>query len=182
MGSAGTTVTLTWGTLPAGLTLNATTGAITGTPSAGSGGTYALTLTADNDVEPNATLDVAVTINQEASIVGAATASGQVGTPFTYTPTVTGYPAPDVSLADGTLPAGLTLNGTTGAITGTPSASGTFEITLQAENSVGTDWNEITITIADDHVTGLTPTITGSAREGQTLTAQEGPSSRARPT
>ncbi len=50
--------------------------------------------------------------------------------------TVGGGTAPyTFSLASGTLPAGLTLNTSTGAITGTPSATGTF--TIQVKDASG---------------------------------------------
>ena len=41
------------------------------------------------------------------------------------------------SVSSGSLPPGLGLNRTTGAIVGTPTASGQFEFTLRATNPVG---------------------------------------------
>ncbi|MFC4309665.1 DUF4394 domain-containing protein [Steroidobacter flavus] len=43
------------------------------------------------------------------------------------------------SVASGTLPPGLTLNATTGAYTGTPTAAGTFTFTVAATNNFGMD-------------------------------------------
>jgi hypothetical protein len=45
------------------------------------------------------------------------------------------------------LPAGLALNSLTGAITGTPTNSGTFNVTLAASNSTGSVTNPLTIVI-----------------------------------
>lgn len=159
--SPGTSVTLTSGTLPDGLTLSSTTGAITGTPAAGSGGTYPITLTADNDVDPNATLDVTITINDAPTLAGASSATGETGQPFGYTPTtVGGFPAPSITVSAGTLPAGLSLNATTGKITGTPAAGsgGTYPITLQAYNGI------VTIATLDVTITvDQAPTLTGAS-------------------
>jgi len=123
------TWTITSGTLPTGLTLNATTGVISGTPS-GSLGTYSITLKATNTVG-FATQAVTLTVNAAPSITSASSASGVQGTAFSFTATATGYPAPTWSVI-GTLPAGLSLNSTTGAITGTPSVNGVFSFTLVA--------------------------------------------------
>jgi hypothetical protein len=49
----------------------------------------------------------------------------------------TGEPAPTYAVV-GTLPAGLTLDATTGQITGTPTASGALNVVVRATNSEGT--------------------------------------------
>lgn len=61
------------------------------------------------------------------------------GVPFNFTPGLGGGTAPyTVTLTAGTLPAGLSLNATTGAITGTPTTLGTSSgITLHAVDSAG---------------------------------------------
>ena len=48
-----------------------------------------------------------------------------------------GVPAPTYSVTSGSIPAGLTLNSTTGAITGTPTVSGPYGFTITATNSAG---------------------------------------------
>ena len=58
------------------------------------------------------------------------------GTPYTFTVTATGTPAPVFTVSAGSLPAGLTLNGTTGQITGTPTTPGSATVTLTASNGV----------------------------------------------
>jgi hypothetical protein len=50
------------GALPSGVSLNATTGVLNGTPAAGSAGTYSLTLTAHNGVAPDATQSFTLTV------------------------------------------------------------------------------------------------------------------------
>jgi Putative Ig domain len=64
-----------------------------------------------------------------------------VGQAGTYTPVLTGTPPPTVSLSVGTLPSGLTLDPSTGVITGTsdPGTAGSYPITLTASNGISPD-------------------------------------------
>ncbi len=71
-----------------------------------------------------------------APVVTGATFNGTVGTAFSQTISATGNPT-SYALVTGTLPAGLTLNTTTGAITGTPTAVSTASVTVKATNTVG---------------------------------------------
>ncbi|ODU32884.1 MAG: hypothetical protein ABS97_14350 [Lysobacteraceae bacterium SCN 69-320] len=59
------------------------------------------------------------------------------GASYSYTVTTTGSPAPALSLADGTLPAGLTLDTASGTISGTPTAVGSATLHLNATNALG---------------------------------------------
>src|SRR5581483_7216826 len=62
--------------------------------------------------------------------------TGQVGTPYSSSVSASGGTAPyTYSIASGALPDGLTLNATTGAITGTPTAFGAFNFTIKATDS-----------------------------------------------
>jgi len=64
--------------------------------------------------------------------------NGAVGTAYNQTVTASGGTAPYVfSLSSGSLPTGLTLNGATGAITGTPTTAGTFTFTITARDANG---------------------------------------------
>jgi autotransporter-associated beta strand protein len=78
-------------------------------------------------------------------ITSAATASATAGSTFTHT--VTASDTRCIFSAVG-LPSGLTLNATTGVISGTPAASGAFTITLIASNSAGSTQNTLTLTVA----------------------------------
>ena len=77
-------------------------------------------------------------------------ATGTVGTPYTYTFAASGSPAPTFSVNSGSLPSGLTLDSTTGALSGTPTTAGGFTFTVQAANGVipAAVSPSITITIA----------------------------------
>jgi rhamnogalacturonan endolyase len=72
-------------------------------------------------------------------------ASGTYGQPFSYTITALNSPA---SFNATNLPSWLTLNATTGVISGTAGAAGTFTVSLGATNIAGTGTATLTITIA----------------------------------
>lgn len=58
------TVSLSAGPLPDGLELNPNTGAISGTPAAGSAGQYPIRLAASNGISPNVTMSVALVVSK----------------------------------------------------------------------------------------------------------------------
>ena len=64
--------------------------------------------------------------------------NGAVGSPYSQSLVVTGGTAPyTYSLAGGQLPPGLTLNPTTGALSGVPTTSGTYTVTIIATDANG---------------------------------------------
>jgi predicted extracellular nuclease len=73
---------------------------------------------------------------------------GTVGVVYNFTVTANGTPAPTFSVTAGALPTGLSLNGTSGAITGTPTAAGVFTGTITATNGSSSDAQNFSITIA----------------------------------
>jgi hypothetical protein len=130
-GTAPYTFSVGTGTLPAGLTLNTSTGAVTGTPTAS--GTFTIKVT---DAKGNVGSACSITINPGVSVTCGVNNTGTVGVPFNSGPiTVTGGTAPYTFTVVGNLPRGLTLNTSTGAVTGTPMSSGSFSI--QATDSEG---------------------------------------------
>jgi hypothetical protein len=132
--------------LPPGLSLNALTGAINGTPTAA--GTTFTTLTATNSFgSGTATLMLVIAPATGAPIFTSPTGTtGTVGTPFvTYLITATGQPTAYTATG---LPPGLTLNPVTGAINGTPTVAGTSVVTLTATNANGTTSANVTIVIS----------------------------------
>jgi len=152
---SGGTGPYTWSStpLPGGLSLDSTTGVISGT--ATTPGSYSVTLTV-SDADSN-TSDQSVTIVVEASpqiSPTSASTSGTKGSPLSYTP-----PAPSGGIGpfawtSTSLPSGLTLDPTTGAITGTPSTPGTYHVTLTATDSDDENATQtLTITIATEPTT-----------------------------
>jgi hypothetical protein len=78
-------------------------------------------------------------------ILSAATLSGNPGQPFSFTVTATGAPAVTFAITAGSLPAGLTLDGATGVISGTSTVVGTFTFTVTASNGAGSASQVITL-------------------------------------
>jgi hypothetical protein len=77
-------------------------------------------------------------------IASGLTASGMVSLPFSYTITATNSPT---SFNATGLPAGLSVDTTSGAISGTPTAPGTFNVAVSATNAKGTGTATLTLTI-----------------------------------
>ena len=123
------------GTLPAGVTLNSTTGVLAGTPGPGTAGSYPLTITASNGIGSPAmqlftltVLCVPITVNP----VGPALAEGMFGVAYSQTFTASGGTAPHSFTAPpGAIPAGLTL-ASGGGLTGSPTNTGNFSFTVTA--------------------------------------------------
>jgi len=132
------TFSITSGMLPPGLSLNPSTGAITGIPLAA--GPYPFTAqVADSTNLPTgiATANCGITIAATVGLSGPA-ASGQVDAAYSSALAASGGLPPYIfSITTGTLPPGLTLNTSTGALTGVPSAAGSFSFTAQVVDSVG---------------------------------------------
>ena len=149
--------------LPAGLSLDQTSGELTGVPTDAAGSfSFILTVTDSNGLvgEKNFTVNVVVppTITGAtvvpAWISGATPASSAVNfqpTKTQGTASVTSSTAWTLNTGS-TLPAGLSLNATTGALTGTPAASvkpGTFKFTLKLTDDDGlSDTEDYVFTVA----------------------------------
>ena len=154
------TYAVTVGTLPAGLTLNTTTGAITGTPT--TAGAYDFTITATNS-QGTATQRFTGTVNNALAAPtwsDTTVAAMYVGTATSDGVAVSANPSATYAVTVGTLPAGLTLNTTTGAITGTPTTAGAYDFTITATNSQGTATQRFTGTVNNAPTAPPAPSIT----------------------
>jgi hypothetical protein len=126
------------GSLPAGLTLNSSTGVISGTPT--TAGTYTFTSkvvdSKGNSDTTTCTIVVNAAVNLACGTCGANKAT--VGTPYSSALSVTGGSAPyTYSISSGSLPPGITLNTSTGAISGTPTTAGTYTFTSKVVDAKG---------------------------------------------
>jgi hypothetical protein len=116
---------VTSGTPPAGLTVASTTGVISGVPTAA--GSFSFTVGVTDSESRSARKVLSVSVMSPLLIQAVSSLEGLKGLPFSYQLTATGGAPPYTWLiASGALPAGMTLNASTGMISGTPSASGTF--------------------------------------------------------
>lgn len=101
-----------------------------------------------------------------------------VGSPYAFTVTATGTPAPTFTVSQGALPAGLHLNGVTGAITGMPTTTGSATFTITAANGVAPAVSApyvVTTSAAAPAVPGATPTVaTAPPQAGQATLAATG--------
>jgi hypothetical protein len=137
-------------TLPAGLVLNPTTCAITGTPTATTAST-SYTITATNQYgSGTVTVNIGTTLVAPTAFsfpyVPGATTTYTIGTPVSVSPSFTGV-VTNCS-ASPTLPAGLSLNTSTCAITGIPTTeSGVTTYTITASNGSGNTTTTIKVKV-----------------------------------
>ena len=163
-GIAPYTATLT-GTLPAGITFNAATRTFAGTPT--QSGTFNLSVTVTDStggtaatITNNYTLTIAAPTLTLTPAAGALP-GGTAGTAYSQTFTASGGIAPyTYAVSAGALPAGLTLNASTGALSGTPTVAGSFGFSITATDSTtgtaGTVTNAYTLALSAPTIT-ITP-------------------------
>ena len=164
-GNPAPTFSITSGSLPTGLTLGASSGAIGSTVSSTASGPYTAVATAGNLESSASTPPFTIYVNHSPAITNTAVSPITVTIGYTFTYSTTGYPAPTFSLLSGTLPTGLSLT-PAGTITGTPTATGTYTGTVSATNGIGSAATS-NFTIASFS----SPTLSGTAPGGTTGTA-----------
>lgn len=167
---------VTTGVLPDGLSMD-DAGNITGSPT--TAGTYTVSFTVTDS------LGTAVVVNSVTFTISAPPAPAPSYTP-PPAPTVTPSTIPPITggtsmnfqvpatggtnfnVSGGSLPAGLTLNPSTGLISGTPTSSGPYSFTITVTNSSG---QTTTITYSGNITAPTTPTPTTGGSTGGTTSA-----------
>lgn len=166
-GDAPFTWSVTSGSLPAGISLSASTGVISGTPSQTTSSTASFTIQikdtdGDTDTQP---LSLKVTAEDTQPTITTTTLPGVLpGEPYSEVLGVSSGDAPFAwNITSGSLPAGLNLSGNDGEISGWPAAAGVSTFTVQVTDSDGdTDRRELTLTVApigDPEPSGLSATV-----------------------
>ena len=130
--------------LPAGLSIDTTTGVISGTPPA-NGGIFNIGLSATTSGGPcTANLRLTVTTSGNyPTITSPISATGIAGSSFSYQTTVRNGPA---TFAATGLPGGLSIS-KNGLISGKPSAAGQSNVTISATNGTGTVSQGLALTV-----------------------------------
>ncbi|HYE89864.1 MAG TPA: autotransporter domain-containing protein, partial [Terriglobales bacterium] len=147
--------------LPPGVTVNTSTGLVSGTPS--SIGTFTATVSATNGAGTGSrTVTITITLGPPV-ITSATTAGGVVGVSFLYQITASNNPT---TFGATGLPAGLSVNAANGVISGTPASSGTFNVAISATNTTGTANATLQI-VVNDGTPIITSATTASAATGE---------------
>jgi lysophospholipase L1-like esterase len=136
--------------LPAGLTIEASSGRISGTPT--SAGTFNVTVTVSDGRGGTGTASFAWTVapaNVAPVVTSPGNQSGTVGVVVNTSIFASDTDGDRLAYSATGLPAGLTIDASTGRISGTPSASGTSNVTVTVNDGRGgTDAASFTWTIA----------------------------------
>ena len=167
--------------LPDGLSLNSTTGLISGTPTTPTSSTN-IGFTVTDSLGQTASTTVNITFTVFAVITATANNTttrlftpNQVITPFNPLTAANGSGLYTYSVSDGSLPAGISLNTSTGSISGTPTVTGTSTFTISVKDSINvvaaTTSGIQTVYIASPITATANPTTTQNLEVGVTTTS-----------
>jgi len=131
------------GALPAGLTLNATTGTLAGTPTVGKTSNFTVRVTGSDMGSATKAFRLTVVNPAAPTITSASSATAYAGEAFTYQ--ITASNGPILSYASTGLPTGLT--STNGTISGNATQTGTFSVMLSATNAAATGSKTLSLKI-----------------------------------
>ena len=124
--------------LPAGLSINATTGVVSGTPT--TTGTSTVKVTATDSGGYSGSVSFTWTVKDLVTVTSPGTKTSSVNvaiSPLTMKATDSNPSATITSWAATGLPAGLSINATTGVVSGTPTTTGTSTVKVTATDSGG---------------------------------------------
>jgi hypothetical protein len=142
--------------LPPGLSIDPASGAITGTPTTPGSWTGGITAT---NAAGSASESLSFVVYDPPSITSALSDTGKLNEPYNYTVTASGNPS---TYGASGLPPGLSIDPVSGAISGTPTDTGTFAVTLTASNPGASGSATLSLTVGQTY----TLTITGSPSAG----------------
>lgn len=137
--AAGGVLPYTWGSagsLPPGLTLDPSSGTISGTPTFPISLSFGASVRDSSNPAQNAFRSVSITILSRLRVSTTSLASGPVGVLYRASLSAAdGTPPYTWSLSSGSLPTGLSLAASTGIISGLPTVEGTFNFTVRVSDS-----------------------------------------------
>lgn len=160
--------TISWSAsdLPSGLSIDANTGAITGTPDTAGSSSSTISISDGNSGTDSETLTWTVVVGNSAPVITPITdRAATVDAALTFSPDVSDANEDTLSYAATGLPSGLSINETSGEISGTPTAIGIYNVTItatdpdSASDTVSFDWtiNEAPIAAAADEEDNVNP-------------------------
>ncbi|MDL5367048.1 Calx-beta domain-containing protein [Xanthomonas sp. NCPPB 2654] len=182
-GTAPYSFVISAGALPAGLTLSAA-GVLSGTPTASGSFNFTATATDSGGSPTSGNRAYALVVASPTLTLPATTlAGGTAGQAYTaaINPATGGIAPYTYTLSAGALPAGVTVNSATGALSGTPTVAGNFNFSLTATDSTtgsaGQASQSYSLSIVSPTLSIAPPTLpTGTAGSAysQTLSASGG--------
>ncbi|UQV44997.1 autotransporter domain-containing protein [Janthinobacterium lividum] len=151
---------------------------ITYTPTAGYSGPDSFSYTATNDGGTSSAATVTIAVSAPQLVLAPASmGNGMVSSPYNVTMSATGGTGPYSFALIGALPVGLSLNASTGVLSGTTNQSGSFTFSIQVTDSstgVGAPFsasNSYTLVVAVPTLT-LTPSSLAGIRAGNAYSQQ----------
>lgn len=135
-GTAPYTFSITAGSLPTGLTLNTSTGVVSGTPSAPGTSTFTIQVTDAHGSIGFVSCSITINPAPTPTISCNAPPVGTIGIAYSHNfPASGGTPPYTYAITAGSLPPGLTLNTSTGTVAGIPTTAGNYPFTIQVTDS-----------------------------------------------
>jgi Divergent InlB B-repeat domain/Putative Ig domain len=138
--------------LPPGVSINGASGLISGSPT--TAGPWSATITATN-AAGSASEPIPFTVYPTPVITSPTSVSGKQNEPFTTTITASGNPT---SFGATGLPPGLSINPASGVISGTPTSTGAFPVTVTATNPGTSGSGTVTVHVTQTYTLSIAAT------------------------
>jgi hypothetical protein len=159
--------------LPGGLTVNAQTGAISGTPS--EAGTFSITATVSDRPGETATREFSMRVRPALVLSGSLPSSAMIGSQVSATLTASGGLPPYTWESTGSLPPGVSFSG--GVLSGSPTTAGSYAFSVLLRDAAGATEERSTtlvVTTALRITTGSLPDGTVGSAYSQSIGATGG--------